>query len=234
MSAGLFDQYLILSDEETHRKFKEAKTQAEFNNIFHTSDDRDTAKNASHHSLGAGQTQAAPGSHTHDGRESVVLGFSKNMAPVSAVNTNQVTGLVNTTYAGPTGQNCDLTWKAPPSGIGIFIWAADVDGVWAAQAARSVWFTAFISVGAVPGSGSDANIMDGGGQPSNSDNQAVTWATDKAAAGTFGQGGRRGISLLVGMTPGADYSSRLRCRCNSATSFSFNVNYQYSSFIPLL
>lgn len=234
MTAGLFDQYLVLSDEETQRKFKEAKTQAEFNNIFHTTDDRDVSGTASHHSLGTGHTQACAGDHDHNGRNSRVLSNSSNMLPVSDTNSVSVTGLVNTTFAHPTAQPCDITWKAPPSGLGLLVWSGSVDGNWAAQAARSIWCVPFVTSGAVPGSGSDPLIMDGGGLSSNNDDRAVTWATDKAAAGLFGQGGRRGQSLLAGMTPGSDYSARLRFRLNSATSFDYNVNYQYLSFIPLL
>ena len=41
--------------------------------LFHINSDKDRDRNAGHHSLGGGQNQASPGSHTHDGTDSVQL-----------------------------------------------------------------------------------------------------------------------------------------------------------------
>lgn len=40
---------------------------------FHTYSDVDSRKEAQHHTLGAGPSQAAPGDHTHDGGDSKLL-----------------------------------------------------------------------------------------------------------------------------------------------------------------
>lgn len=40
---------------------------------FHTNADTDTRAEAAHHTLGPGPTQAAPGSHIHDGGDSALL-----------------------------------------------------------------------------------------------------------------------------------------------------------------
>lgn len=40
---------------------------------FHQLSDSDTRSEAQHHTLGAGQDQAAPGNHTHDGGTSLPL-----------------------------------------------------------------------------------------------------------------------------------------------------------------
>lgn len=42
-------------------------------NEFHTNDDTDKDSNAHHHTLGAGANQASPGSHRHDGTDSIAL-----------------------------------------------------------------------------------------------------------------------------------------------------------------
>ena len=42
-------------------------------NEFHSNDDVDKDANAHHHTLGGGSNQAAPGSHRHDGTDSVQL-----------------------------------------------------------------------------------------------------------------------------------------------------------------
>jgi hypothetical protein len=39
-------------------------------NIFHLNSDKDAGAGALHHTLGLGPTQASPGNHTHDGRNS--------------------------------------------------------------------------------------------------------------------------------------------------------------------
>lgn len=39
-------------------------------NIFHLNSDKDAGPGALHHTLGLGPTQASPGNHTHDGRNS--------------------------------------------------------------------------------------------------------------------------------------------------------------------
>lgn len=40
---------------------------------FHTNDDVDSDTDAHHHTLGMGRNQASPGSHKHDGTDSVPL-----------------------------------------------------------------------------------------------------------------------------------------------------------------
>lgn len=42
-------------------------------NEFHTNDDVDKDSGAHHHTLGGGANQASPGSHSHDGTDSVAL-----------------------------------------------------------------------------------------------------------------------------------------------------------------
>ena len=42
-------------------------------NEFHSNDDTDRDANAHHHTLGANANQAAPGSHRHDGSDSILL-----------------------------------------------------------------------------------------------------------------------------------------------------------------
>ena len=42
-------------------------------NEFHSNDDVDKDSNAHHHTLGGGANQASPGSHRHDGTDSVAL-----------------------------------------------------------------------------------------------------------------------------------------------------------------
>jgi len=40
---------------------------------FHTNSDVDQDKEAQHHTLGSGPNQASPGSHKHDGTDSIAL-----------------------------------------------------------------------------------------------------------------------------------------------------------------
>jgi hypothetical protein len=45
-------------------------------NSFHQNSDRDSSVFAQHHTLGLGPTQASPGSHTHNGKDSKRINFS--------------------------------------------------------------------------------------------------------------------------------------------------------------
>lgn len=45
-------------------------------NTFHLNSDRDSSRNAQHHTLGIGPYQASPGNHRHDGRDSAQLDFN--------------------------------------------------------------------------------------------------------------------------------------------------------------
>jgi hypothetical protein len=45
-------------------------------NVFHLMSDRDSSRNAQHHTLGAGPYQAAAGNHKHDGKDSALLDFN--------------------------------------------------------------------------------------------------------------------------------------------------------------
>ena len=47
-----------------------ASVPAEQVNLFHLNSDRDAGPTAQHHTLGLGPSQASPGNHTHDGRNS--------------------------------------------------------------------------------------------------------------------------------------------------------------------
>jgi hypothetical protein len=47
-----------------------ASVPAEEVNLFHLNSDRDAGPTAQHHTLGLGPSQASPGNHTHDGRNS--------------------------------------------------------------------------------------------------------------------------------------------------------------------
>jgi hypothetical protein len=47
-----------------------APVPAEEVNLFHLNSDRDAGPTAQHHTLGIGPSQASPGNHTHDGRNS--------------------------------------------------------------------------------------------------------------------------------------------------------------------
>jgi hypothetical protein len=49
------------------------RPQAQVVNEFHTNDDTDRDANAHHHTLGASANQSAPGSHRHDGSDSILL-----------------------------------------------------------------------------------------------------------------------------------------------------------------
>jgi hypothetical protein len=50
-----------------------AAVSAEEVELFHRNADTDVRAESMHHSLGSGTTQAAPGSHNHDGGDSVQL-----------------------------------------------------------------------------------------------------------------------------------------------------------------
>ena len=45
-------------------------------NAFHQNSDRDSSVFAQHHTLGLGPTQASPGNHSHNGRDSKRIKFS--------------------------------------------------------------------------------------------------------------------------------------------------------------
>lgn len=43
-------------------------------NLFHSRSDKDSNQSAQHHTLGLDHNQASPGDHTHDGRNSKLVG----------------------------------------------------------------------------------------------------------------------------------------------------------------
>jgi hypothetical protein len=45
-------------------------------NTFHQNSDRDSSVFAQHHTLGLGPTQASPGNHSHNGKDSKRIRFS--------------------------------------------------------------------------------------------------------------------------------------------------------------
>ena len=45
-------------------------------NSFHLNSDKDSSALALHHTLGLGATQASPGNHSHNGKDSVRIKFS--------------------------------------------------------------------------------------------------------------------------------------------------------------
>lgn len=45
-------------------------------NAFHLNSDKDSSSLALHHTLGLGATQASPGNHSHNGKDSVRIKFS--------------------------------------------------------------------------------------------------------------------------------------------------------------
>ena len=45
-------------------------------NTFHQNSDRDSSVFAQHHTLGLGPTQASPGNHSHNGKDSKRIKFS--------------------------------------------------------------------------------------------------------------------------------------------------------------
>jgi hypothetical protein len=45
-------------------------------NAFHQNSDRDSSVFAQHHTLGLGPTQASPGNHSHNGKDSKRIKFS--------------------------------------------------------------------------------------------------------------------------------------------------------------
>lgn len=45
-------------------------------NLFHTNSDKDSSTQALHHTLGIKPTQASPGNHTHNGKDSPFIKFS--------------------------------------------------------------------------------------------------------------------------------------------------------------
>lgn len=56
-------------------------------NEFHTNDDVDRDANAHHHTLGPNANQSAPGSHRHDGSDSVLLGAGITISGAKGGNT---------------------------------------------------------------------------------------------------------------------------------------------------
>lgn len=61
-------------------------------NEFHTNDDTDKDANAHHHTLGSGTNQASPGSHRHDGTDSLALleGFELSGSKTSGTALNSI------------------------------------------------------------------------------------------------------------------------------------------------
>jgi hypothetical protein len=53
---------------------RDAMPEPDVVNKFHTRSDRDVSKTAQHHTLGTGANQSSPGDHTHDGRNSKLIG----------------------------------------------------------------------------------------------------------------------------------------------------------------
>jgi hypothetical protein len=49
---------------------------AEDVNAFHLNSDKDSSAQALHHTLGTGPSQAAPGNHTHNGKDSARISFN--------------------------------------------------------------------------------------------------------------------------------------------------------------
>jgi hypothetical protein len=49
-------------------------------NKLHSNSDLDTSTNSQHHTLGIGQNQASPGSHTHNGKNSKKIGKGLDVA----------------------------------------------------------------------------------------------------------------------------------------------------------
>lgn len=49
-------------------------------NKFHSNSDVDTSSVAQHHTLGIQANQGSPGHHTHDGKNSKLLGKGKNLS----------------------------------------------------------------------------------------------------------------------------------------------------------
>lgn len=76
-------------------------------NEFHTNDDVDKDSNAHHHTLGSGANQASPGSHKHDGTDSIQLlegitiagAKGGNVALASAINALVQLGATDNTTA---------------------------------------------------------------------------------------------------------------------------------------
>lgn len=62
------------------------RPEAKVVNEFHTNDDLDRDAAAHHHSLGPNANQAAPGSHRHDGSDSILLGQGITIAGAKGSN----------------------------------------------------------------------------------------------------------------------------------------------------
>lgn len=61
------------NDRPTSSSGENPKPEAVVVEDFHTNADTDTRPESLHHTLGPGNTQAAPGNHTHDGGNSELL-----------------------------------------------------------------------------------------------------------------------------------------------------------------
>lgn len=76
-------------------------------NEFHTNDDVDKDANSHHHTLGSGANQASPGSHRHDGADSMQLlegvelngSIASGAALLSVINAMVGLGATNNTTA---------------------------------------------------------------------------------------------------------------------------------------
>jgi len=76
-------------------------TPQEVNN-FHLNSDKDSSVFALHHTLGPGPTQAAPGNHTHNGKDSPRLDFNDLLN--GWVNLDG--GKPDSIYGGMTSMDC--------------------------------------------------------------------------------------------------------------------------------
>lgn len=63
------------------------RPEAQVVNEFHSNDDTDRDFNAHHHTLGANANQASPGSHRHDGSDSILLLQGVTIAGAKSGNT---------------------------------------------------------------------------------------------------------------------------------------------------
>lgn len=61
---------------------------------FHRKADTDSSKQAAHHTLGSGRNQASPGSHTHDGSDSKLIGSEMGLAVSGATVGAALTSLI--------------------------------------------------------------------------------------------------------------------------------------------
>lgn len=71
-------------------------------NAFHLNSDKDASPLALHHTLGRGPTQAAPGNHTHNGKDSPFIDFNNILNGWL----NLDGGLPDTVYGGLTALDC--------------------------------------------------------------------------------------------------------------------------------